>query len=156
MGFKVKINHWHAVANWTWNAGKLKHKNSASTLRICSLHRTCFFHCVIIPRLCSLCYLFPTSGDDVCGICRAPFDGNPPEANFPGDDAPVVWGVCSHAFHIQCINKWLSSQPEQKCPFCRRAWEFKQAETGENRQPQQQGHLAMGMLPNNNNNNNQQ
>jgi len=64
----------------------------------------------------------------MCGICRAPFDGNPPEANFPGDDAPVVWGVCSHAFHIQCINKWLSSQPEQKCPFCRRPWEFKQAE----------------------------
>jgi hypothetical protein len=22
----------------------------------------------------------------------------------------------------------LSSQPEQKCPFCRRPWEFKQAE----------------------------
>ncbi|KAG7671691.1 hypothetical protein Ndes2526B_g07420 [Nannochloris sp. 'desiccata'] len=87
MGFKVTINHWHGVANWTWNAG-----------------------------------------DDMCGICRAPFDGNPPEANFPGDDAPVVWGVCSHAFHIQCINKWLSSQPEQKCPFCRRPWEFKQAE----------------------------
>lgn len=64
----------------------------------------------------------------MCGICRAPFDGNPPEAAFPGDDAPVVWGMCGHAFHIQCINKWLSSQPEQRCPFCRRAWEFKQAE----------------------------
>lgn len=43
----------------------------------------------------------------------------------PGDDAPVVWGVCGHAFHLQCINKCLATQDEQRCPFCRRAWEFK-------------------------------
>ena len=24
---------------------------------------------------------------------------------FPGDDSPVVWGVCTHAFHLQCINR---------------------------------------------------
>ena len=87
---------------------------------------------ILLPRLdfslTANLVLLCSAGDDLCGICRAPFDGNPPEANFPGDDAPVVWGVCSHAFHIQCINKWLSSQPEQKCPFCRRPWEFKQAE----------------------------
>lgn len=72
---------------------------------------------------------FEFAGDDVCGICRAPFDGCPPEAKYPGDDAPVVWGMCSHAFHIQCINKWLATQhPEQKCPFCRQPWEFKQAD----------------------------
>jgi anaphase-promoting complex subunit 11 len=57
-----------------------------------------------------------------------PFDGCPPEGKFPGDDSPVVWGICSHSFHLQCINRWLSTQAEQKCPFCRRAWEFKQAD----------------------------
>ena len=68
------------------------------------------------------------AGDDVCGICRNPFDGCPPDAKFPGDDSPVVWGQCTHAFHLPCINKWLSSQQaEQKCPICRRAWEFKQS-----------------------------
>jgi len=67
------------------------------------------------------------AGDDVCGICRSPFDGCAPDAKFPGDDCPVVWGVCSHAFHLQCINKWLSSQAESKCPFCRQQWEFKSA-----------------------------
>ena len=67
------------------------------------------------------------AGDDVCGICRSPFDGCAPDAKFPGDDCPVVWGVCSHAFHLQCINKWLSSQLESKCPFCRQNWEFKSA-----------------------------
>lgn len=46
----------------------------------------------------------------------------------PGDDAPVVWGICGHAFHLQCINKCLATQEEQRCPFCRRHWEFKTAE----------------------------
>lgn len=85
--FRVEVEHWRAVASWTWDAG-----------------------------------------DDVCGICRAPFDGAPPDAKFPGDDAPVVWGACSHAFHLQCITRWLGAQSEQRCPFCRRAWEFKAAE----------------------------
>lgn len=68
------------------------------------------------------------AGDDVCGICRAPYDGCPPEGRFPGDDCPVVWGVCSHAFHLQCISRWLAAQAEQRCPYCRAAWEFKQAD----------------------------
>ena len=76
------------------------------------------------------------AGDDVCGICRMPFDGCPPDGKFPGDDSPVVWGVCAHAFHLQCITKWLTSQQEQRCPFCRRAWEYKAANTlGRRRQP---------------------
>jgi anaphase-promoting complex subunit 11 len=68
------------------------------------------------------------AGDDVCGICRAPYDGAPPEAKGPGDDAPVVWGACGHAFHIQCIQRWLVAQAEPRCPYCRRVWEFKAAE----------------------------
>ena len=34
-----------------------------------------------------------------------PFDGCPPDGKYPGDDSPVVWGVCTHAFHLQCINR---------------------------------------------------
>ena len=61
----------------------------------------------------------------------------------------MVWGTCGHAFHLQCITKWLSAQAEQvmwqllpqwfclllnacalqRCPFCRRNWEFKAATT---------------------------
>mmetsp|Transcript_10605 Transcript_10605/g.65411 ORF Transcript_10605/g.65411 Transcript_10605/m.65411 type:complete len:96 (+) Transcript_10605:156-443(+) len=76
------------------------------------------------------------AGDDVCGICRAPYDACPPEAKFPGDDSPVVWGQCTHAFHLQCINKWLGSQAEQKCPICRRDWEFKGMNEEDGQQPQ--------------------
>ena len=67
------------------------------------------------------------AGDDVCGICRNPFDGCPPDGRYPGDDSPVVWGTCSHAFHLQCIQKWLAAQTEQRCPICRRPWEFQAA-----------------------------
>lgn len=45
------------------------------------------------------------AGDDMCGICRNPFDGCPPESKFPGDDSPVVWGKCGHAFHLQVGKK---------------------------------------------------
>ena len=38
----------------------------------------------------------------------------------------MVWGQCGHAFHLQCITKWLNSQTEQRCPICRGAWEFAQ------------------------------
>ena len=38
MTWNVEIKEWHAIANWTWNAG-----------------------------------------DDVCSICRMPFDGCPPD-----------------------------------------------------------------------------
>lgn len=67
---------------------------------------------------------------DVCGICRIAYDGCPPDAKFPGDDSPVVWGRCGHAFHLQCITKWLSgnAQDAPRCPICRGAWEFKELE----------------------------
>uniref|UniRef100_A0A7S0S693 Anaphase-promoting complex subunit 11 n=1 Tax=Chlamydomonas leiostraca TaxID=1034604 RepID=A0A7S0S693_9CHLO len=75
------------------------------------------------------------AGDDVCGICRMAFDGCPPDGKYPGDDSPVVWGVCCHAFHIQCIQKWLASSAEQRCPMCRRAWEYKSANEEGGAQP---------------------
>lgn len=59
---------------------------------------------------------------DVCGICQMPFEGCPPGVLYPGDGAPVVWGKCGHAFHLQCVSQWLSSK--NSCPICRREWEF--------------------------------
>ena len=66
--------------------------------------------------------------EDCCGICRNAFEQAAPDCRYPGDESPVCFGVCSHAFHLQCINKWLSSQSESRCPLCRSAWEFKAAE----------------------------
>lgn len=67
------------------------------------------------------------ANDDTCGICRVAFDGCCPDCKFAGDDCPLVWGECSHCFHIHCIEKWLSSQQqEQKCPMCRQDWKYKE------------------------------
>uniref|UniRef100_A0A0D9VT40 Anaphase-promoting complex subunit 11 RING-H2 finger domain-containing protein n=1 Tax=Leersia perrieri TaxID=77586 RepID=A0A0D9VT40_9ORYZ len=44
--------------------------------------------------------------DETCGICRMAFDGCCPDCKFPGDDCPIIWGSCNHAFHLHCILKW--------------------------------------------------
>lgn len=67
------------------------------------------------------------ANDDVCGICQSAFEGTAPGVKYPGEDCPVVWGKCGHAYHLQCVSKWLS-QPSSKnsCPICRQEWEFGQ------------------------------
>ncbi|KAL8153443.1 hypothetical protein V2J09_011203 [Rumex salicifolius] len=64
--------------------------------------------------------------DEMCGICRLVFDGCCPDCKHPGDDCPIIWGQCNHAFHLHCILKWVNSQtPQAHCPLCRREWQFK-------------------------------
>ncbi|KAL2513912.1 Anaphase-promoting complex subunit 11 [Forsythia ovata] len=64
--------------------------------------------------------------DETCGICRMAFDGCCPDCKLPRDDCPIIWGACSHAFHLHCILKWVNSQsPQAHCPMCRREWQFK-------------------------------
>jgi anaphase-promoting complex subunit 11 len=67
------------------------------------------------------------ANDDVCGICQSAFEGTAPGVKYPGEDCPVVWGKCGHAFHLQCVSKWLSqSSSKNSCPICRQEWEFGQ------------------------------
>lgn len=41
------------------------------------------------------------SDDEVCGICQSAFEGVAPGIKYPGDECPVVFGKCGHAFHLQ-------------------------------------------------------
>ncbi|KAI8570480.1 hypothetical protein RHMOL_Rhmol01G0037300 [Rhododendron molle] len=64
--------------------------------------------------------------DETCGIGRMAFDGCCPDCKLPGDDCPLIWGACNHAFHLHCILEWVTSQtPQAHCPMCRREWQFK-------------------------------
>ncbi|OMP10974.1 Zinc finger, RING/FYVE/PHD-type [Corchorus olitorius] len=64
--------------------------------------------------------------DETCGICRMAFDGCCSDCKLPGDDCPLIWGACNHAFHLHCILKWVNTQTSQAhCPMCRREWQFK-------------------------------
>mmetsp|Transcript_19840 Transcript_19840/g.39691 ORF Transcript_19840/g.39691 Transcript_19840/m.39691 type:complete len:117 (-) Transcript_19840:46-396(-) len=77
-----------------------------------------------------------TSDTDVCGICQSPYEATCPGVKFPGDECPVVWGKCRHAFHLQCVSTWLGGG-KNSCPICRREWEFGESEgQGSGQQPQ--------------------
>ncbi|KAI8601989.1 anaphase-promoting complex subunit 11 RING-H2 finger-domain-containing protein [Dissophora ornata] len=57
---------------------------------------------------------------DVCGICHSPFDACCSYCKMPGDSCPLLWGKCTHCFHLHCISKWLETKDsEGRCPMDR-------------------------------------
>ena len=62
--------------------------------------------------------------NEVCGICRNAFEGVCPTCKIPGDDCPLIWGECSHVFHLHCLLKWLETDSsKQQCPMDRLPWQ---------------------------------
>ncbi|KAF8373809.1 apc-11 [Pristionchus pacificus] len=64
--------------------------------------------------------------DDTCGICRSAFEACCVNCKMPGDDCPLVKGICKHAFHMHCIYKWTEAQNQARpqCPLCRQEWKY--------------------------------
>ncbi|PAV19073.1 anaphase-promoting complex subunit Apc11 [Pyrrhoderma noxium] len=91
---KVRINRWHAIANWLWDTGTRGENEDGED-----------------------------GEGDVCGICRVPFEGCCPQCKLPGDDCPLIWGECTHVFHMHCLLKWIATpDSKQNCPMDRRKW----------------------------------
>jgi len=139
----VRIKRYHGVAKWIWNANddvcgicQASFEGTAPGVKVRSVvyftsagsslgcvefsdrttrardNSTFFSHQPIHPFI----YLF---------IC---FD-----IQYPGEDCPVVWGRCGHAFHLQCVSKWLTqASSKNSCPICRQEWEFGQNPTASN------------------------
>ncbi|KAI9197225.1 RING/U-box [Polychytrium aggregatum] len=61
--------------------------------------------------------------EDICGICRFPYDACCPNCKNPGDDCSLLWGECSHVFHLHCITQWLVTRDH--CPMDRSVWKTK-------------------------------
>ncbi|KAI8971389.1 anaphase-promoting complex subunit 11 [Pilobolus umbonatus] len=63
------------------------------------------------------------AGEDICSICQSAYESCCPSCTMPGDDCPVVWGECSHIFHLHCIETWcLNSKSGPTCPNDRKEW----------------------------------
>jgi len=61
--------------------------------------------------------------DAICGICQNAFDGVCGTCDEPGDQCPILFGKCTHIFHMHCIIRWTEKmQPEPLCPLCKRKW----------------------------------
>ncbi|XP_047564650.1 anaphase-promoting complex subunit 11 isoform X1 [Lutra lutra] len=113
---KVKIKCWNGVATWLWVANDEN----------CGICRMAFNGCCpdwprAVPR-----------GKQDIGVLKSPCPMNDQafcvgSGKVPGDDCPLVWGQCSHCFHMHCILKWLNAQQvQQHCPMCRQEWKFKE------------------------------
>ncbi|XP_013601805.1 PREDICTED: E3 ubiquitin-protein ligase ATL4-like [Brassica oleracea var. oleracea] len=61
---------------------------------------------VAVSITASISFLPPSLGD--CSICLSPFKPEDRLRHLP---------LCSHAFHLDCISTWLTSN--KTCPLCR-------------------------------------
>ena len=61
--------------------------------------------------------------NDCCPICRNSVNEDSiTNENNPNMTSVVVVGMCGHAFHYECINRWLKNS--KNCPLCNSNWEF--------------------------------
>lgn len=87
---KIKLKEIHCIASWTWD---IQHLNNE---------------------------IEEYEDEDVCGICRASYNGTCPDCKYPGETCPLVVGQCQHNFHVHCIYQWLNTNTSKGlCPMCR-------------------------------------
>lgn len=61
--------------------------------------------------------------NDFCPICRNSVNEDSiTNENDPDINSVVVVGLCGHAFHYDCISRWLKTSTN--CPLCNAKWEY--------------------------------
>ncbi|VVU94321.1 RING-H2 zinc finger domain [seawater metagenome] len=65
-----------------------------------------------------------TTQNDCCPICRNSVNEESiVTENDPDCTSHVVVGLCGHAFHYECINKWVTTS-SNVCPLCNAPWQY--------------------------------
>ncbi|KAG5504201.1 hypothetical protein JIQ42_06033 [Leishmania sp. Namibia] len=54
-----------------------------------------------------------------CPICKSALGQPCVKCTSSMDECSVVVGVCSHIFHLHCLEQWLQGT----CPLCRNQWQ---------------------------------
>lgn len=98
---RFKIKDWNAVVMWSWNM-------DVDTCAICRSK---------LMTLCIDCQAKVNSGEK--GDCKVGL--------FNSRNLQVAWGVCNHAFHAHCIDRWLKTKKE--CPLDMKPWELKKTDS---------------------------
>ena len=67
-------------------------------------------------------YNLPNNTD--CTICRCSLNEQSLYNHDKGIDSKVAVGMCSHSFHVECINPWITAK-NKNCPICSQDWILK-------------------------------
>lgn len=93
---KVTINHYHAVALWRWNLNPNASENVSNMMATDDddeARKQAVGDDAALGRNAKAVQQAESedgdADDDVCGICRIPFDGCCPECKVPGDACPL-------------------------------------------------------------------
>jgi len=58
----------------------------------------------------------------VCAICRNSLHMQSIYNQPKGSDSKLVTGKCHHAYHFECIERWIDKH--KTCPMCSKKWEY--------------------------------
>ena len=67
-------------------------------------------------------WVYNLNSNTDCTICRCNLNAESIYAQEKCVDSYVVTGGCGHSFHYECINPWVSTQPN--CPICSSKWVY--------------------------------
>ena len=60
---------------------------------------------------------------ETCAICKSSLMEKCVQCQANEDESPTcnpIFGVCNHAFHQHCIERWVKTSPT--CPLCNAPW----------------------------------